>query len=136
MPLSANEQKKEKPKVIDQTRKKRSDAGKALWTPRDIAALTQDAAHQYAMRLDQVQTLLSRLGNRPVRLSTTRALVTRWRNAGWVNSQRTCAHERVWVWPTQSALDLPYCYADVDRCSLGTLKMWAAQSAGASGLGM
>jgi hypothetical protein len=39
------------------------------------------------------------------------------------------ANERVWVSLTASALhtlDLPYRSIDVDRCSLGTLKAWAA----------
>jgi hypothetical protein len=98
------------------------------WNERDRTALTW-IANQYAIRLDHLQVLLSRLSHRPVKLSAVRSVVTRWRNAGWVNSQRMRANERGWVSLTASALhalDLPYSSLDVDRCSLVTLKVWAA----------
>lgn len=109
-------------------RKKRRDAGRSLWTERDIAALTW-IAHQYAIRLDHLQILLGRLGDQGSYPGTARTLVSRWRNAGWVHVQRMCINERVWISVTSSALhalDLPYRAVDVDQCSLGTLKAWAA----------
>jgi hypothetical protein len=113
--------------VTDQTRKKRS---RTLWTDRDIAALVW-IADQYAVRLDHLQVLLCQQRGAAISIGTTRNLVARWRDAGWVETLRIRASEPIWIWPTRSVLrqlDLPYRYLDLDQCSLDDLSRIAAMN--------
>src|SRR5437667_10191412 len=106
-----------------ETRKRRSDAGRRLWTERDLFALVW-MADQYAIRLDHLQVLLSQRSGRVVSLGTTCGLMARWHHAGWVETKKIRAVEPLWIWPTQQVLhqlDLPYRYLNLDESSLDDL---------------
>jgi len=106
-------------------RQRRSDAGTIVWTARDEFALTW-IAHQYGMRLDHVQLLLGRGAAHDNEISegAARDVVTRWKRAGWVHTERIRASEPFWVWPTYLGLrkiGLPYTYRDLAQSSLHDL---------------
>ncbi len=99
-------------------RKERRDKGKKLIKRRDLIVLLW-IAQQYGARLDQVQTLLSRMpgrGGKPVSssgltLSAVLQVVDRWVTLGLVQYKRIYDDEPGWVWLTSYALrllQLPY----------------------------
>jgi hypothetical protein len=116
--------------TVKSQRKTRSDAGKIVWTDRDVLALTW-IGQQYAIRLDQLQWLL---GQHPgcgavhpdwISEGSARDVVSRWKRAGWVRTEQIRAKEPFWVWPTRQALatlGLPYQYRDIGQSCLAELK--------------
>jgi len=90
-------------------RKKRSDAGAVLMTPRDQMALSW-IGQQYGMSIDQLQRLLGQqpgrgaVHERWISESAARETVTRWKKAGWVQAGRTWVDEPLWVWLTPLGL--------------------------------
>ncbi len=117
--------------MMNETRKKRRDAGRTLWTQRDLAALTW-IAEKSAIRLDHLQVLLGHLAGQVVSPGTTRRLVARWRDAGWVEAQRIRACEPIWIWPMCAVYrppDLPYSFLDLEqKSSLVDLESMAAMN--------
>jgi hypothetical protein len=123
--MESQEQEKEE-KLMNKRRKRvRKDAGRMLWTERDVLGISW-IIEQDAIRLDHLQRLLERQVNRPVSMSIARSVVTRWRNAGLVHSQKLLASEPIWIWPTRRALrafNRPYRSEDVaQRWNLALLK--------------
>jgi hypothetical protein len=99
---------------------------RSLWTERDVEALTW-IAEQYAVHLDHLQVLLGSLSNRPVTKSTVSGLLRRWKQAGWVETQRIRA--TAWVWPTRETVEglgLPYGYKDIRESETHELNEIAA----------
>jgi hypothetical protein len=99
---------------------------RSLWTKRDVEALTW-IAEQYAIHLDHLQVLLGSLSNRPVTKRSVSGLLRRWKQAGWVETQRIRA--TAWVWPTREAVDglgLPYGYKDIRESETHELNEIAA----------
>lgn len=93
-------------------RKPRKDKGMVLMTPRDEYCL-QWIADQYAVRLDQIQMLLSRwpqgkLKNEQVGLAptTVKDQINRWQRAGWIEYQRILVGQPGWVWITKKGLQI------------------------------
>lgn len=118
----------------DTKRSTRSDAGKTVWTDRDIYALTW-IAQQYTIHLHHLQRLLAELPGHgakcPDQLSegAARDVVTRWKKAGWVKTEFLRVHEPFWIWPTRAALyklGLPYPYKDIAQTRLDDLNHLAA----------
>ena len=118
----------------DTKRSIRSDAGKTVWTDRDIYAITW-IAQQYAIHLHHLQRLLAELPGHgakcPDQLSegAARDVVTRWKKAGWVKTEFLRVHEPFWIWPTRAALHklgLPYEYKDIAKTRLDDLDHLAA----------
>ncbi len=107
----------------------RSDIGRIKFTDRDTFALRW-IAHQYAIRLDQLQWLLGQMPGRqaehPDWISETAArnVVARWMKAGWVQAEQIRAREPLWIWPTRAALrklGFPYTYRDIKQTGLDSL---------------
>ncbi len=116
--------------TTDTPRKQRSDAGKTVWTNRDIYAITW-IAHQYTIHLHHLQQLLAQIpghgAKTPDQLSegTARDVVTRWKKAGWVKTAFLRVHEPFWIWPTRTALNilgLPYEYKNIGQTRLDDLE--------------
>lgn len=78
-------------------RSKRMDAGKVRQQPRDVQALTW-LAQMYGAPLDVVGRLLG------TDEMSTRAVVRRWRRAGWAEQARVDAGP-AWVWPTTATVN-------------------------------
>jgi hypothetical protein len=71
---------------------------------RDLDALRW-VGDQYACRLDQLQVLLGRLGDRPaLSASAARSVVSRWEALGLAGQGRFIAGEPPWVWLTHQGL--------------------------------
>jgi hypothetical protein len=71
---------------------------------RDLDALRW-VGEQYACRLDHLQILLGRLGDRPaLSASAARAVVGRWEALGMATHGRFIAGEPPWVWLTHQGL--------------------------------
>lgn len=92
-------------------RKERRDKGQPRWTKRDQHLLTW-VGEQYAVRLDQLQVLLSRepLGETKeedwVTESTVRHCLERWRRGGVAKYASLVVGEPAWVWLTPKGLRL------------------------------
>lgn len=95
----------------------RRDAGQMRWTERDLAVLPW-IAEQYAVRLDQLHTLLGRQlldttrEDRQATATTVRHCLERWRRAGVVQYSAFIVGEPGWVWLTregqcQAGLEYP-----------------------------
>ncbi len=72
----------------------RADAGQVRLTERDLHALVWIGA-QWAVRLDQLQTVLGTWGegDRALGEKATEQVLIRWRRAGWVASQKILARQ-------------------------------------------
>ena len=128
--VTQERRKKEAIQITTGSRKKRSDAGIVLCNDRDEQALTW-IGQQYAIRLDHLQWLL---GSQPGRGAqheawisegAARAVVTRWKSAGWVQAERIRAKEPFWVWLTHRGLrkmGLPYTSNDLEHTDLDALR--------------
>ncbi len=114
------------------TRRQRWDAGKMIFTERDIAALTW-IGEQYAIRIDHLQRLLGDYAGSedPLSFDATRKLVGRRHRAGWVEMQRLRGSDPLWVWPTRAGLrnlGRGYSYRNMEN-NLDNLKRLHATSA-------
>ncbi len=94
------------------SRKRRSDFGTFQMTERDLYLLTW-IGEMYAIRFDQLHTLVNRLKGRAVSVSNIKWLTNRWREAGLVEKRKMLAGEPQWVWLTkngieQAGIDVPY----------------------------
>ena len=88
----------------------------------------------YASRVKNYSTNGRLLGSQPGRGAqhetwisegAARAVVTRWKSAGWVQAERIRAKEPFWVWLTHRGLHkmgLPYSYNDLENTDFKTLK--------------
>ena len=117
------EAKKEEP------RRKPSNAGRVLATPRDVYALTW-IGQQYGICLPQLQCLLGEQAGRGaehegwISEGAARAVVTRWKKAGWVRALQLRVREPFWVWLSplgQRKVGLSYHHVDLSRSALGGL---------------
>ncbi len=96
-------------------RKKRSDAGQPQLTHRDLLILPW-IAHQYAVRTDQAQVLLSRYPGKPMKEdlisdAVLKDQVHRWsKKARWMGYKRFLAEGPGWLWLTKKGLQT--CYLD------------------------
>jgi len=88
----------------------RRDKGVVLYSPRDEYCLAW-IADQYAVRLDQIQMLLSRkpmgkLKNKEKGLASTtvKDQINRWTRAGWIEYQRVLVGQPGWAWITRRGL--------------------------------
>lgn len=91
-------------------RKTRFDKNLILTTERDLRVLPF-VADQYAVRIDIMRVLLSRLPGKPltkelVSDSVLRDQLKRWRRAGWVEYKRFQSGEPGWIWMTKKGLEM------------------------------
>ncbi len=114
------------PSSHPKNRTPRRDAGKTRLTPRDIFALTW-MAHQYALRLDQLQWVLGRYPGHGARHSNwvsesaARDVVKRWEQMGYVHARGIRDKEPFWIWVSRKGLKklgLPYTYSDLEESGL------------------
>lgn len=92
--------------------KPRRDKGTILFSKRDEYCLGW-MADQYAVRLDQIQVLLSRwpmgkLKNkeRGLAATTVKDQISRWVRAGWIEYQRVLVNQPGWAWITRKGLQV------------------------------
>jgi hypothetical protein len=92
-------------------RKQRSDKGQYLLTPRDLSILKW-IGHQYAVRLDQLQVLMTRespeqkkMHGNLIGYSTMMDRVYKLRDAGYLSYARVLAHGPGWCWLTRAGMD-------------------------------
>lgn len=110
-PMTDREEHTAAKKRLKRPRKERRDKGTKLIKPRDLIVLLW-IAQQYAVRLDHVQDLLSRMPGRGGRqvspsgltLSAVLQVVDRWVTLGLVEYKRIYDGEPGWVWVTPSGL--------------------------------
>jgi len=95
---------------VEQPKKPRKDKGVVLYSPRDEYCLAW-IADQYAVRLDQIQALLSRwpMGkvkdkSKGLAATTVKDQISRWRRAGWIEYQRILVDQPGWAWITRKGL--------------------------------
>lgn len=107
-------------------RKQRTDKGKTFVTHRDISILTW-IGEQYAARLDQVQQLLGRDSERETKVegeltvSSAHSVINRWKELGFVKSDRYFYRQPSWVWLTSQGLkQMGFSYS-YQKPSLSTL---------------
>jgi len=112
-----------------ESRKQPSNAGRILATPRDVYALTW-IGHQYGICLPQLQCLLGEQPGRGaehegwISEGAARAVVTRWKKAGWVQEDQLRVYEPFWVWLSplgQRKVGLSYQHHDLSRTDLNRL---------------
>lgn len=91
-------------------KKPRRDKGMILFSERDEYCLGW-IAEQYAVRLDQIQMLLSRkpLGKvknkeKGLAATTVKDQISRWQRAGWIEYQRVLVGQPGWAWITRWGL--------------------------------
>jgi hypothetical protein len=108
-------------------RKPRSNAERKVRMEYDVPALRW-IGQQYAIRLDQLQRLFGQLIDRyainRIGEGATRDVVTRWKNAGWVETEQIQAHKPIWIWLTDLGLSqarLSYSYQNIGQDSLESL---------------
>lgn len=96
-------------KIIYQ-RQRREDYGKPWVTERDLIMLRW-IGEQYAIRIDHLQELATRLSPQRAQMKGARisyrgvqALYRRWLKMGWIEKQKIFAAEPPWVWPTRKAI--------------------------------
>ena len=100
---------------------RRSDYGQVRATERDLYLLKW-IGEQYAIRVDQLKKLAEAFKGSELSAPTIKWLVSRWREAGWVEKQVLLAKQPQWVWLTREGYkdaDLEYPYA---RPSVSRLK--------------
>jgi hypothetical protein len=94
--------------MTGQKRKTRSDTGTRL-TQRDIYTIWL-MGEQYALRFDQLQRILGAQAGAETKENdllsdaATRHAVTRWKQAGLVESRKILVDSPSWVWPTNAGL--------------------------------
>lgn len=93
-------------------KKPRRDKGMVLFSPRDEYCLGW-IADQYAVRLDQIQQLLSRHPGGQVKdkakglaPTTVKDQIERWRRAGWIEYQRVLVGQPGFAWITRKGLQV------------------------------
>jgi hypothetical protein len=95
-----------------QQKKPRRDKGVVLFSARDEFCLAW-IADQYAVRLDQIQRLLSlwpmgkvKNKERGLAPTTVKDQISRWERAGWIEYQRVLANQPGWAWITRKGLQV------------------------------
>jgi len=120
---------------VSKSRKKQS--AKVFYNDRDELALTW-IGQQYGICLDHLQFLLGELPgfgaqyDEWISEGAARAVVTRWKNAGWVQASCLRVKEPFWVWLTHRGLSkvgLPYGDLDLTLSDMVHLRHWYAINA-------
>ena len=91
--------------------KRRSDYGTVRTTQRDLDLLRW-IGEQFAVNTDQLKILMNRWKRthepewqgESLSDETVKALIKRWRDAGWVKSRKLLAREPAWVWLSKAGL--------------------------------
>lgn len=98
---------------------RRSDYGQVRATERDLYLLKW-IGEQYAVRVDQLRELAQVYKGSELSAPTIKWLVSRWKEAGWVEKQVLLAGHPQWVWLTRegyrdAGLEYPYARPSVSR---------------------
>ena len=117
---------------------RRSDYGQIRATERDLYLLKW-IGEQYAVRVDQLKELAEAYKGSGLSAPTIKWLVSRWKEAGWIEKQVLLAGHPQWVWLTREGyrdadLEYPYARPSVSRLRhiyhTNAVRLWIEKRSG------